>query len=158
MLLMPLEVFLGWLKKLPPRHRKNIVYCIVEFMPVCDLDSRSGKYLSRFEFWLREQSTSPAKELGLALAMKAIIDFTIMSAIIDYDQWETQVRNVDSLIRSLSADKRNKLTIEKLKAHQAKLQFNSAQSIKMKKSWIKLCDVYFSDKALKESLLHPVVD
>ena len=32
MLLMPLEVFLGWLKKLPPRHRKNIVYCIIGFV------------------------------------------------------------------------------------------------------------------------------
>lgn len=154
MSLRSLEAFLVWLKNLPDRHRKNVIHNIVQFMPNCEIDYSPEGGLREFESWLRVQSLHPAKEIGAAIAVKAILDFTIMDGITGASQWKEQAENVDTLIEKWSTDPDKENKIVWLQSHRESLEFNAAQAMKMKETWVDLCELHFTNAALKDSLLN----
>lgn len=152
-----LEAFLKWLKKLPRRHRINLTHNLVNFMPNCAIEI-DEKSLEEFEIWLRLQSFCPAKEIGAALAIKGIIDLTVMSGITGASQWKVQAENVDALIEKWSAEPGKENKVAWLQSHRKSLEFNAAQSVKMKEAWIALCKQHFTNEALKQTMLCPDIN
>jgi hypothetical protein len=146
-------VFLDCLKKLPIRHRESLVSNLINFMPNCEIDAGEG-CLEESENWLRRQSLRPAKKIGSALAIKAIIEFTVVQHITRISQCEEQAEKIDFLIQECSSepDKENKTSW--LQSHRESLEFNAAQAVRMKETWVDICGFHFANEALKDGLLN----
>jgi len=127
-------------------------------MPNCEIDYRSEDCLEEFECWLRVQSLHPAKEIGAALAIKGIIELTVMDGITGASQWKVQAENVDTLIEKWSAEPEKEYKVVWLQSHRKSLEFNAAQTAKMKEAWLELCKRHFTNEALKENLLCPEIN
>lgn len=147
-----LIAFLEWLQKQPERLRLHLVQLVAELMPGCNVTVHSDNVCEQFNLWLHNLSPCPAKAIGAILAIKSIVNFCVMDNIRDLNQWKEQTKNIDALIKKMRSDGNCESRILRLQQHRETLQFHCAQAVEMKASWINLCEIHFTNDAIRSQL------
>lgn len=143
-----LDAFEEWFNSLPPEHKTDIAAMVSCLFPGMDVLPIPGtNFENQFIGWISSQKTDSLKTIGTILALKAIIDYSIMNNRDSKEDWKEtaeKMKITTALIKQRLGNEHGEM-IENI-SQQSPLR--SAQWINSAASWKKLCEEHFTKENL----------